>query len=86
MKYLFLALFLSGCAPKGTVTIFLKEEDNRFYNMKGENCVESGYVVSKAEVSSGYLLRTTYYNCEVTKEHKLKDFEVKQWILPKNLP
>lgn len=78
-------LFLTGCASKGiNATLFLKEDDNRWYNLQGKDCLESGYQVMKNLDGDDYRIVTYFSNCEVHRERTLKEFELKQWgVKPK---
>lgn len=80
-------VFLSGCSIKGVnTTMFLKEDGSRIYNLKGEDCLESGYQAVKAPNGDTYRLITFYSNCDVHKERDMKDFEPQQWLIkPKRI-
>lgn len=81
MKYLVLCLLLTGCASKGiNTTMFLKEDGSRLYNLKGDDCLESGYQVIKAPDGQQYRLTYYYSNCDVHRDRLLKEFEIKQWV------
>lgn len=94
MKYLMtliLGIILTGCATKGVnTTMFLKEDYSRLYNLKGEECSESGYQVDKdrdEKVEEHHNLTTYYSNCDVHRVRRLQEFEPKQWgIEPKKGP
>ena len=75
---------VAGCSTKGVdATIFLKEDDSRWYNSQGKDCLESGYKIIKNDRGDTYRIVTYFSNCEVEHERTLKEFELKQWILPK---
>lgn len=80
-----LCLLLTGCASKGiNATLFLKEDDSRIYNLKGDDCLISGYQVIKAPDGQRYRLTTYFSNCDVHTDRLLKEFELKDWgIQPK---
>lgn len=85
MRILICCMFLlSGCASKGVnTTLFLKEDGKRFYNLKNEDCLESGYQVDKGP-DGQYRLITYFSNCDIHTERKMKEFEPKLWgITPK---
>lgn len=85
MKWTLLAIFLftSACSTKGiNTTLFLKEDDSRFYNIKDEDCLESGYQIKKhTKFKDKWVIITSYENCAIHKERVLKDFEPKQWLI-----
>jgi hypothetical protein len=76
LKYLVLCLLLAGCGgARVNYTVFLKEEESRLYNLKGDDCTVSGFQLDK----DGTKLTTYYGNCEIHSERKLKEFEPEQW-------
>lgn len=86
MKYLIFVLLLTGCSTKGVdAVLFLKEDDHRWYNLEGKDCIESGYQIRKNEDGESYRIVSYFSNCSVHSERTLKEFEVEQW-LPKKGP
>jgi len=80
MKYILLALALSGCASiRPGATIFLKESDRRFYNLQGETCLVSGHDVKPNLGTNTYRLVTTFSNCDCHEERTLEEFELSTW-------
>lgn len=80
LTFLFLTSILVGCASKRvSTTIFLKETDRRFTNIKGHNCLVSGYDVKPNKDSNTYRLTTYYSNCDIRETRTLEEFEVMQW-------
>lgn len=67
--------------------MFLREEAARLKDLKGNECLESGYQVMKDRErpnEEAYILIVTYSNCDVHKERLMKSFEPVQWgIKPK---
>lgn len=85
MKYLILlSLFITGCGVKGVpYTIFLKENNRRFQNLQGADCMEDGYEIIQEEDGKHFTLITYYLNCEVHEYRQLEEFEIKNWPKPK---
>lgn len=76
MKYLIIALLLSGCgATRVNYTIFVKEKDSSLANLKGDSCIESGYQLDQ----DGKRLITFYSNCDIHYYRVLEEFEIKNW-------
>lgn len=70
-----ISLTLVGCGGRfGQYTIFLEEKSQRVTNLKGEECLESGYIVEET------ILITHYKNCEVQTQRILDEREIKQWL------
>lgn len=81
MKYLLLALLLSSCAPlRVNYTVFLKEDESTYYNLQGNECIESGYQLDE----QGKQLITFYSNCDFHRYRLLKEFEPGQWSKKKS--
>lgn len=79
--FLFLTFSAAGCgATKGVnATLFLKETDSRFYNLKGVSCMVSGYDVKPNRGTETFRLVTYFSNCDVREERTLKEFELPHW-------
>lgn len=73
-----LMIFIQACTAKTGYTVFVKEDSRRFYNLHGEDCLESGYSLDQG----GTRLITYYENCDFHSERLLKEFEIKQWQDP----
>lgn len=70
-------LGLTGCSVKDRAyTIILEEEVVHVKNLKGEECIISGYNARNDQ------LTTSYLNCEVTIIRNLKEREKSQWLQP----
>ena len=87
--FIFSILLLStlGCgATKGVnATLFLKETDTRFYDLKGNSCLVSGYDIKPNLGTDTFRLVTYFANCDVREERTLKEFELKIWgVKPKS--
>lgn len=86
MKYLLLALVLTGCSSKYiNATLFLKEDDSHWYNLQGKDCLNSGYQLIKNTDGETFRIVSYYSNCDVHSERTLKEFEIEQWV-PKKGP
>jgi len=81
MKYLVLCLLLSGCATThGAYTIFLKGDTGQFYDLKGNDCIVSGYSVMQNPNDGIYRLTTFFKNCDIHVVRQLEEKELKNWI------
>ena len=83
-----LLIVLTGCSTKGiNTTLFLREEASRLKDLKGNECLESGYQVIKDRERPSedkYILIVYYQNCDIHRERLLNAFEPAQWgIKPK---
>jgi len=76
---------LTGCGPvKGINSIiFLTQRQYRLYNSKNEDCIVSGYQITRDPGKAEKYRFTTYYsNCDTWESRYLEEFELKHWILP----
>lgn len=86
MKYLIFCFLLTGCSVKGiNSTLFLKEDGSRLYNLDGQDCLESGYKISKMPDGHYYRIVTYYKNCDIHKERQMEEFEPRQWGIKEKL-
>ena len=77
-----LCLSFIGCAVmEPDYTIFLKEEQWNIKNLKGDNCIESGYQIRKQKDES-YRLTIYYENCDVHTYRLLREREKQHWGIP----
>lgn len=76
---LFVLLMASSCgADRVGYTIFLKEHESRLENLKGDECLESGYQIYK----EGKELIIFYTNCEIHSYRTLDQFDPAKSGLP----
>lgn len=80
--FLSFSLLLAGCGANKSATLFLKEKDQQFTDLYGNNCTESGYVIIKAPNGEHYRMITTYSNCDIKIDRRMEEFEPQQWGLP----
>jgi len=80
-----LCLAFIGCAPiKGiNSVIFLTQRQYRLYNSKNEDCITSGYQITREPGKEEKYRFTTYFsNCDTWESRYLEESELKHWILP----
>ncbi len=84
MKYLFLFIFLLGCASRRETTVFLKETKQELTDIYGKKCSQSGFKVVKSQDNENeYFLITYFSNCDVKILKYLDKIEIKHWLPPK---
>jgi hypothetical protein len=76
-----LVFLLNACgATKVNYTLYLRETNYSLYDLKGNECLISGYQLD----SNGTRLITFYKNCDIHAQRALEQFELKQWLEPKD--
>lgn len=72
-------MLMTGCgATKVNYTVFLKEHSSKMENLKGDECMESGYQLYK----EGAELIIFYENCDIHIYKSLDEFDPKKAGLP----